>query len=160
MNDVRILMVCLGNICRSPIAEGVLRDHLDRIGINARVDSCGTSDWHEGEAPDKRAIQACEHYGLDISNQRSRPVTKTDFDVFDYIFAMDENNYNDLMALTENETHRQKLHLYLEFAEVTTRRAVPDPYYGTITDFFEVYTLLDEASARVAQKIQAGIKEV
>ncbi len=159
MHDIRILMVCLGNICRSPIAEGLLQNHLERIGVNARVDSCGTSDWHEGEAPDKRAIKACDHYGIDISDQRSRPVTKTDFDVFDLIFAMDHSNRNDLNALAATDAQRAKIFLYLDFAGTHPDSAVPDPYYGDLSNFFEVYELLDEASGLAAQKIKALIRE-
>lgn len=158
MHDIRILMVCLGNICRSPIAEGLLNDHLERLGVNARVDSCGTSDWHEGEAPDKRAIKACIHYGVDISDQRSRPLNKTDFDVFDLIFAMDHSNLNNLKEQASTAAQRAKIHLYLDFAGTAPESAVPDPYYGDLSDFFEVYELLDEASEKAAQKIKAMIK--
>lgn len=141
------------------MAEGILRDHLERLGINARIDSCGTSDWHEGEAPDKRAIAACDKYGINIADQRSRPITPTDFDVFDLIFAMDQSNLSDIQALAQNEGQKDKMQLYLEFAGTSSRLAVPDPYYGDLSNFFEVYDLLDKASAAAAQKIKKVIKE-
>lgn len=153
MKDIRILMVCLGNIYRSPMAEGVLDQHLLKHGINARVDSCGTSGWHEGEKPDKRAIHVANARGIDISQQRSRPFTLTDFDAFDLIFAMDYQNRRDLFALAKTEEHRKKIHLYLEFAGYDAPTDVPDPYYGNEADFYRVYDLLDATAEAVTQRI-------
>ena len=132
-------MVCLGNICRSPLAEGILRKHLESLHLPHSIDSAGTINFHSGSTPDVRAIQVAADNGIDISRLAARQVSKIDFEKFDYIFAMDRNNYKDL-------------HLYLEFAGFG-QKDVPDPYYGNRKHFEEVFELLDRASHQVSSKL-------
>lgn len=139
-------MVCLGNICRSPLAEAIVREHFAKNGIHARIDSCGTSGWHEGEKPDTRAIHVAHDRGIDLSTLRSRPFRHQDFDAFDVIFAMDRSNYNDLLEMAKTPEHREKIHLFLHFAGRDFGDDVPDPYYGNLADFYRVYDLLDRAA--------------
>ena len=146
---VKILMVCLGNICRSPLAEGILASKLDFN--NFSVESAGTGSWHAGSPPDERAIQTAKNYKIDISKQRARQFELADFDNFDFIFAMDANNYRDLVQLAKTETHRKKLALVLAVKKPNT--SVPDPYYGTSKDFEAVYQMLDDACELIAKKL-------
>src|SRR5690606_20802092 len=105
----KILMVCLGNICRSPIAEGILQSKLDKSKF--LVDSAGTGGWHQGEQPDKRSIAICKKYGLDISKQRARKFTTSDFEEFDYIYVMDNSNLKNVLSLAPNDEAKQKVQL-------------------------------------------------
>jgi protein-tyrosine phosphatase len=143
---VKILMVCLGNICRSPLAEGILASKLDPIHFS--VDSAGTASWHAGSPPDERAIQTAKNHKIDISKQKARQFVLADFDNFDFIFAMDANNYKDLMQLAKTESHSKKIALLLAVKK-------PDPYYGTSKDFEAVYQMLDEACELIAKKLNA-----
>lgn len=146
---MKVLMVCLGNICRSPLAEGILQNNL---GETYFVDSAGTLDYHKGKGPDERSVLVAKQNGIDISKQKSRPISSEDLDKFDYIFCMDHNNYEDVLAMAKNEQHRGKIHLYLEFAECG-KKDVPDPYYGDLNGFKDVYQLLNDASKVVAKKL-------
>lgn len=148
---VKILMVCLGNICRSPLAEGILASKLPNDAF--LVDSAGTSSWHEGNAPDKRSIATAQKKGLNISDQKGRQFTKTDFDTFDYIFVMDNSNYNDVIQLAENEIQKNKVQLILNQLFPGENVDVPDPYYGIANGFNQVYQMLDEACDVIAQKL-------
>lgn len=151
---MKILMVCLGNICRSPLAEGLLRQKLKEAGADDfEVDSAGTGGWHSGEAPDKRAIAVAAKYGLDISKQCARKFHPDDFDKFDFIFAMDASNFNDLSAMARGSTQREKLHPFLPFAGINDPSEVPDPWYGGAQDFEDVYRLLDQACEVAAAKL-------
>ncbi|PTX61716.1 protein-tyrosine phosphatase [Kordia periserrulae] len=147
----KILMVCLGNICRSPLAEGILASKLDSSKF--MVDSAGTSGYHNGELPDKRSIATAKQHGLDITNQRSRKFTKNDFREFDYIFAMDESNYDNILALAETQEERDKVHMILNQISPNSNAEVPDPYYGGEQGFENVYQMLDEACSIFAKKI-------
>lgn len=147
----RILMVCLGNICRSPMAEGILRKKLDERGLNLTVDSAGTSSWHEGEQPDERAMAEMDSRGIDISHQRSRPFTVADFDHFDKIFVMDASNYENVLSLARSDGDKSKVSLILDEVNVEKGRSVPDPYYNDAFD--HVHDLLDEACEAFIQKI-------
>lgn len=149
----RILAVCLGNICRSPLAEAIVREHLERAGIPALVDSAGTGNWHAGEAPDKRAIRAAKENNIDIDHLRARQFTPLDFERFDLIFAMDRNNFSDITALARTAEERSKVHLFLDFAGVESPLDVPDPYYGTQEDFYAVHDLLDAATAQAMHRL-------
>jgi protein-tyrosine phosphatase len=145
----RVLMVCLGNICRSPMAEGILKEELSRRGIRVTVDSAGTSGWHAGEPPDERAIDICRKYGVEISGQRSRPFEYDDFDRFDLIFAMDSENYRNVLHLTDDPDDRSKVHLIMNVVHPGSNEAVPDPYYGGSDGFERVYRMLHEASEAI-----------
>jgi len=142
-----VLALCLGNICRSPIAEGLLRDHIERAGLNIRVDSAGTSSFHQGEAPDPRSIEVMRQHTLDISAQRSRPLTTDDFERFDLILAMDKSNLRNARALAPTQETQGKVQLLLE-----ENQEVPDPYYGGERGFEVVYQMVNQAVERwVAQ---------
>lgn len=147
----KVLMVCLGNICRSPLAEGILRSKLTN---DFTVDSAGTGGWHAGELPDKRSIQTARERGIDITNQRARKFKKSDFDDFDFIYVMDNQNYKDVLALAESETHKNKVQLILEELFPGERVDVPDPYYGGQDGFEKVFDMLDEACNCIANKLQ------
>ena len=147
----KILMVCLGNICRSPLAEGIMRSKLSEDFI---VDSAGTGGWHAGELPDKRSISTAKGRGLDITNQRARQFKKSDFDTFDYIFVMDNSNYKDVLALAPNEVAKSKVKLILNEIFPGENVDVPDPYYGGQDGFENVFDMLDQACEEIARKLK------
>lgn len=140
--SVSVLFVCLGNICRSPIADGVLRHRAASAMIDVVVDSAGTGDWHLGHPPDRRAQSIALQNGVDISGLRARQVTAGDFDTFDHIIAMDHRNLADLMALRPAGS-RAKLSLLLDHADGIGLHDVPDPYCGSDDDFAETYRLVE-----------------
>ncbi|MDO6675904.1 low molecular weight phosphotyrosine protein phosphatase [Tenacibaculum sp. 1B UA] len=148
----KILMVCLGNICRSPLAEGILQSKLSSKKF--LVDSAGTAGYHVGELPDKRSIEVAKKYEIDITGQRSRKFIKTDFEKFDMIFAMDQSNYGDIIALSENEEEHEKVKMILNELYPNENRNVPDPYYGGDQGFENVYKMLDEACEIIASKLE------
>lgn len=148
---MKILAVCLGNICRSPLAEGILKSKLPESFI---IDSAGTIALHEGEHPDKRAIATAKNRGVDISKQRSRPITHKDFEEFDKIYCMDLSVFETVISMVKNEDQRRKIVLYLEEAGFAGDQAdVPDPYWGNLSDFENVYQLLDEAADSIVAKL-------
>ena len=147
----KILMVCLGNICRSPLAEGIMRSKLSEDFI---VDSAGTGGWHAGELPDKRSISIAQNRGLDITNQRARQFKKSDFDTFDHIFVMDNSNYKDVLALAPNEEAKSKVKLILNEIFPNENVDVPDPYYGGQDGFENVFDMLDQACEEIARKLK------
>ncbi|MCQ4034356.1 low molecular weight protein-tyrosine-phosphatase [Kaistella montana] len=148
---MKILAVCLGNICRSPLAEGILKSKLPE---NFTVDSAGTISMHEGEHPDQRSISTAQKHGLDISKQRSRPITAQDFEDFDLIYCMDLSVFETVISMAKNENQRQKIVLYLEEAGFTGDQTdVPDPYWGDLSDFENVYQILDEAADSIVAKL-------
>lgn len=150
---VKVLMVCLGNICRSPLAEGILQAKLpENICI---VDSAGTGDWHVGSPPDKRSVATARKFGVDISQQRCRQISKSDFENFDYIYVMDNSNYKNVLAIAPNEKAKQKVKVILNELYPNQNLEVPDPYYGSLQDFEEVYTLLNEVCEVIATKINS-----
>ncbi len=137
-------MVCLGNICRSPLAHGILeRKIAENALLGWKVDSAGTSGWHNGEAPDNRAIQVALKNGFDISGQISRKITVQDFNDYDLILTMDTSNYNDVLRLCTNDTQRNKVRLIMNYLYPDKNISVPDPYYNDRFD--EVVTMLDQA---------------
>ena len=143
-------MVCLGNICRSPLAEGIMRSKLSEDFI---VDSAGTGGWHAGQQPDKRSISTAKNRGLDITNQRARQFKKSDFDTFDHIFVMDNSNYKDVLALAPNEEAKSKVKLILNEIFPNENVDVPDPYYGGQDGFENVFDMLDQACEEIARKL-------
>jgi protein-tyrosine phosphatase len=147
----KILMVCLGNICRSPLAEGIMRSKLSNDFI---VDSAGTGGWHAGELPDKRSIATAKNKGLDITNQRARQFKISDFESFDYIYVMDNSNYKDVVALAPNEKAKSKVILILNEIFPNENVDVPDPYYGGQDGFENVFDMLNEACDLIAGKLK------
>lgn len=134
---MKILMVCLGNICRSPLAEGILQSKLKEGFI---VESAGTGSWHVGQSPDERSVLIAKKYGIDISKQRARQFQSDDFEKFDLIFVMDTQNYQDVLKLATNDEQRKKVRLILDDEDV------PDPYFGGDDGFEKVFQLLDRAT--------------
>lgn len=137
---MKILMVCLGNICRSPLAEGIMKA---KAPENFVIDSAGTISMHEGNHPDKRAIKTASNHGIDISKQRSRPITSADFETFDKIYCMDVDVLADVVSKAKNEEQRKKVSLFLEVLGDHENAEVPDPYWGDMQEFEDVYHLLD-----------------
>lgn len=149
---MRILMVCLGNICRSPLAEGILRSKI--ISDTVIVDSAGTSGFHQGELPDSRSIAVARLNGIDITNQRSRKFLVEDFDNFDLIYAMDQSNYYNILDLARNNEDESKVRMILNESHPNQNLNVPDPYYGGDKGFDNVFRMLDEACEFIASQIQ------
>lgn len=149
---VKIVMVCLGNICRSPLAEGILASKLPRDKFI--VDSAGTGDWHIGQSPDERSVAVAKKNGLDISNQRGRQFKITDFDTFDYIFVMDKSNYENVLALAKNPNHKAKVKLIMNELYPEKNQEVPDPYFGMHNGFDIIYSMLDEVCETIAEKLK------
>lgn len=154
MSDHTVLFVCLGNICRSPTAEGVFRHQLREAGLTEKfvIDSAGTGEWHVGSPPDPRAQAAALIRGFDISSLRARQISGSDFDRFDHIIAMDHSNYRDLVSLAGVE-RQHKVRLLLEFAAHIDLEEVPDPYYGGDNGFDRVIDLIETASAGLLHSI-------
>lgn len=150
---VKILMVCLGNICRSPLAEGLLASKLPDNDFF--VDSAGTGNWHVGRQPDDRSIAVAKKNGLDISMQKGRQFKAADFDQYDYIYVMDATNYNDVLALAQNEAQKSKVQLILNELFPGENVDVPDPYYGMQNGFDSVYSMLNETCDIIAKKLIA-----
>ena len=151
--SVKILMVCLGNICRSPLAEGILASKLPKDIFF--VDSAGTGNWHVGKHPDERAIAVAKKNKLDISLQKGKHFKTSDFDSFDYIYVMDNSNYNDVITLAKNQEQKNKVQLILNEIFPSENVDVPDPYYGLQNGFDSVYTMLDKACEVIAEKLIA-----
>ena len=138
-------MVCLGNICRSPMAEGILRDKAIKFSRNIEVDSAGTAAYHIGEKPDSRMIETALTKGINIADLRARQFSVNDFDNFDKIYAMDASNLSNMQKIARNKSDLDKLDLLLNCKESFLNKSVPDPYYGGEDGFFNVYNILDEA---------------
>ncbi len=144
-------MVCLGNICRSPIAEGILKSKIN--SNKAVVDSAGTGHWHIGNKPDPRSIEVAKKHQLDITNQRGRQFSIQDFDSFDYIFVMDTSNKENVLSLARNDSDKEKVHLILDELFPNENVDVPDPYYGGGQGFEDVYQMLDEACESIVNRL-------
>ena len=148
---VKVLMVCLGNICRSPLAEGILKSKVNSTHIF--VDSAGTSAYHAGNLPDERSIEVAAKYGIDLRQQRSRKFVIEDFDIFDYIFVMDQSNYDNIVSLARNQKDIAKVDFILNQNAPDQNAEVPDPYYGGELGFEKVYSMLDNACNVLSQKL-------
>ncbi len=146
----KILMVCLGNICRSPLAEGILKSKIDSNKI--KVDSAGTGGYHIGKGPDTRSVLIAKRYHIDIANQRCRQFSKQDFMDFDVIYVMDKNNHKTLLNLAENSEQVSKIKLLMDEVDLKAKE-VPDPYYDDMEKFDEVFHLIDKACTAIAKNL-------
>lgn len=153
---VSVLFVCLGNICRSPLAEAAFRAEAERAGLDAEVDSAGTGGWHAGEPPDRRAIAAARRNGVDISNLRARRVTRGDFALFDHIVALDLENYADLEALRPADS-RARLSLLLDHVPGREGEPVADPYYGCDRHFDLTWRDVSEGARGLVRAITENV---
>lgn len=147
-------MVCLGNICRSPLAQGILEAKVLKLDLDWEVDSAGTGAWHAGEKPDSRGISKAKQEGIDISKQRARQFQSADFQEFDLILAMDASNYQNVLKLAVSSEERDKVKMMMNFAFRGENRAVPDPYYDG--GFDNVYSMLDQACEGLIQEYAAN----
>ena len=150
--SVKVLMVCLGNICRSPLAEGILQSKLPK---NYIVDSAGTANYHVGTAPDKRSVVTAKKFGVDISQQKCRQISTSDFEELDHIFVMETSNSKNVMSIAPNEESKQKVKVILNELHPDKNLEVPDPYYGDMQGFEHVYKMLDEVCEVIATKIKS-----
>ncbi|MEM9992140.1 MAG: low molecular weight protein-tyrosine-phosphatase [Bacteroidota bacterium] len=148
---MKILMVCLGNICRSPLAEGLMRHKVQELNLPWIIDSAGTSAWHAGEQPDKRSIAIAQKYALDISGQQARQFQRVDFQRFDLILAMDRSNFQNILKLANSDEDRAKVQMILNYVHPNKCQDVPDPYWDD-NGFEQVYHMLEEACSSVLQK--------
>ncbi len=147
MCNIKVLFVCMGNICRSPTAQGVFESVVDEadLGRHIKIDSAGTHAYHVGEGPDRRAMQAAAKRGFELGGQRARRVEEADFTRFDYVLAMDSSNLDELLSMCPQQ-YRGKVRLFLEFAENPLQQDVPDPYYGGGQGFERVLDLIEAGS--------------
>jgi protein-tyrosine phosphatase len=154
MSKVKVLFVCMGNICRSPTAHGVFADLVAREGLSEliEVDSAGTHAYHVGEQPDRRSQQTAMAHGIDLSSQRARRVASDDFNRFDYILAMDRDNYHNLAVICPDGM-TDRLHLFMDFARRPQQRDVPDPYYGGRDGFENVINMIEDAAVGLLDEI-------
>ena len=155
---MKILMVCLGNICRSPLAEGIMIEKLKKYNIHFQIDSAGTGGWHVGSAPDKRSIKVASENGIDISYQLCRAITNEDYEEYDYLFAMDTSIYKTLNERSPGIEYLEKIKLICDINEDydgsnDDKMTVPDPYTGELNDFRIVYRMLDLLCEKWAEKL-------
>lgn len=144
-------MVCLGNICRSPLAEGVLRYKAQQKGLNWHIESAGTGAWHVGQAPDPRSQKVALLHGIDISKQKAQQFSPYHLETFDKIYAMDSSNYQDIIRHAKNEIEKNKVELLMNSSEPGKNKAVPDPYYDD--NLYEVvYQMIDEACEEIVRR--------
>ncbi|VXC33268.1 low molecular weight protein-tyrosine-phosphatase [Maribacter litoralis] len=149
---MKVLMVCLGNICRSPLAEGILKSKVDTAKVF--VDSAGTAGYHIGNAPDPRSIKVAQNHNIDISSQVCRRFIVSDFDTFDLIYAMDKSNYGNIIGMARNKADAEKVKLLLNEIDATDQE-VPDPYYDADDGFETVFQLIDKACTNIADKLES-----
>lgn len=155
MDKLSVLFVCMGNICRSPLAHGYFQHLVEQQGLSDRiaVDSAGTHAYHIGELPDPRSRQTAQGHGIDLNSQRARKVRREDFTDFDYVLAMDKDNHAILLDLCESEG-AERLHLFLDFAPQLEESEVPDPYYGGASGFERVFDMVEAASLGLLEHIR------
>ena len=158
---VRVLFVCLGNICRSPLAEGVFRSQAKERGLEGlfEIDSAGTGAWHVGQAPDSRMRQTAMKHGVDLSEQRARQFKEKDLADFDYVFAMDESNLGDILLHDREDRYHERVVLFRRYDPKPDDYQVPDPYYGGKQGFEQVYDLILDASQGLLAHIQGNTKK-
>lgn len=150
---MKILMICLGNICRSPLAEGILDMKIKERGLDWSVDSAGTSGWHIGDPPDERSIETARAHNLDISRQKSRKIRSTDIDEFDMIYVMDDQNLNDVLQYCHTDEERNRVKKIMHELPGSDQTNVPDPYYGEY-GFELVYEMLDRACDKIIENAE------
>ena len=148
---MKILMVCLGNICRSPLAEGILKDKVRRRKLNWEVDSAGTGYWHVGEGPDPRSVAIARQNGIDIRDQRARQLLAKDLEEYDLIFAMDTQNYQQIRRMASDSRQEGKIHLIMDLVHPGAGYSVPDPYYDD-HGFEGVFQMLDDACEKIVTR--------
>jgi protein-tyrosine phosphatase len=148
---MKLLFVCLGNICRSPLAEGIMKHKIAELGLDWEVDSAGTGGWHAGDLPDSRSIQVAKKHGIDLTYQRARKLRSIDYEAFDRIYVMDSMNYQDVKRLA-NEDEYHKIELIMNEVEPHRNINVPDPYYGEGDGFEHVFQMLDRACDAIIKK--------
>jgi len=141
-------MVCLGNICRSPLAEGILQNKIQQRQLDWEVESAGTGNWHIGEPPDPRSVQIAQKNGIDITTQRARQFNSKDFNQYDLILAMDTSNHNNILRMAGSEKDRQKVRMIMNYVDPDRNQSVPDPYWDD-DGFEQVFRMLDEACERL-----------
>lgn len=150
---MKVLMVCLGNICRSPMAHGLLQHKVEQLGLDWQIDSAGTGDWHAGELPDKRAMANMKGHGIDISYQRARQIQNVDLDDYDAVYVMDISNLANVQRIAKNPDQLQKISLIMNEVPNAELAEVPDPYFGVGNEGFEqVYNMLDKATDKIIEK--------
>jgi protein-tyrosine phosphatase len=147
--SMKILMVCLGNICRSPMAEGILRDKSLKAGLSWEIDSAGTGSWHVGEPPDRRAIEICDARGIDIRDQRARQISSEDLNDYDLILTMDESNHHEVLQMARSDTQRKKISQILTYAGMG-KGIIPDPYFDGRFD--RVFDLLNDVCNHIIER--------
>ena len=148
----KILVVCLGNICRSPLAEGIMLKLISEKNLPIQIDSAGTSNFHAGEKPDTRTVLNAKKHGIDLSLLRARQFSKKDFDNFDAIYVMDKSNMTNVLALAKNKEHAQKVELFLNSLFPGQNMEVPDPYFGGEEGFEEVFNLIYSTCEKLIEK--------
>lgn len=147
-------MVCLGNICRSPLADGLLRKKVKESGLDVCVDSCGTSSYHIGALPDERMMNTAKNHGYDLSDLRARQFGKSDFKNFDVIYVMDASNYNNVIQLAGSKLDSEKVKFFLNELYPNSNMSVPDPYFGGSKGFEDVFKLVDDTTDVVIEKMK------
>ena len=149
---MKILMVCLGNVCRSPLAEGILKDKVKKAGLEWYIDSAGTNGYQPGCPPHQSSQEVAKNYGIDISEHQCRHFTKKDIEEFDKIYVMDDENYNDVRRICDHKWNEEKVEFLLNEVYPGENRIVPDPWFGGEDDFTEVYELIDKACEVIVKK--------
>lgn len=149
---MKVLMVCLGNICRSPLAAGILKSKFSSLGLEGTVDSAGFEPYHIGDNADPRALEVAKRHGIDLSSHKARLFRKDDFDNFDKIYVMDDLNYRDVRFMARNEADMKKVDYILNVLNPKSNEKVPDPYYGGNYKFEEVFDMLEKACSVIAEK--------
>lgn len=150
---INILVVCLGNICRSPLAEGILKSLAKKLDFELFVDSAGTINTHFGESPDIRSINVAKKYGIDISNLKARKIKNEDFDLFDFIFVMDNHNFNDVITLMGNKIKKSKVKFLTEDLFPNEKVNIADPYYGNEESFEECFELVKRSCEKIIENL-------
>lgn len=148
---MKILMVCLGNICRSPIAEGIMKNKIQENNLNWFVDSAGTGYWHIGEAPDPRSVSVAKKYQVDISDQKARQLRPKDLEEYDLVFAMDSSNYRNILTFAQTEDQKSKVELIMNLVQPGRNVNVPDPYYDS-DGFEQVFQMLETACTKIIER--------